>query len=329
MRQRNDRYIRRAFALSDLVVLVLTIGLCVSLIIVMGTESRRQGSLGRCIGQLRQLGVATDSYGSDNADLIWSFSWKEGDQLSQWEDLNNPRSDFEAAQFQAVDILRRRAAEDFPRIPGWIPQVMYNALVLADYWDASLPNDGLVCPEDENRLCWHANWEKICDCPVVPMCTDTGRRWAFSSSYEIGPAFYSTDGEISQGPNHNVYQVIGGATFGGKLMADVAYPNQKAMMWEMISRHFGDRDIYHAYQEARLSILFADGSVRVQGTAEANHGWNPRSQWLHSPTFYNYRPSEWEAPTLSGGASDPVRGFYRWTARGLAGRDFGGPEVWE
>ena len=109
-------------------------------------------------------------------------------------------------------------------------------------------------------------------------------------------------------------------------MSRVKYPSQKAMMWESTARHFGPLDIWHAYDEARTPILFADGSVSVRATIDANEGWNPSAQGSWTSMLYRYRPDDWEAPTLSGESWDLVVGHYRWTRNGLAGRDFGGPE---
>ncbi len=85
--------------------------------------------------------------------------------------------------------------------------------------------------------------------------------------------------------------------------------------------------MHHAYKEARLPILFADGSVRVKATGDSNEGWDPREPGSPLPTTYRYR-GDWEALPLSGNEEDIVIGHYRWTRAGLAGRDFGGPEIW-
>ena len=319
------------FAMVDLAVFMVVGVFIVAFLVISGGETRRQASLGRCMQQLRQQGVAIRSYEADNAGLIATFSWRVGDQLSQWPDLNLARDDLVAAANQAVDIIRRRTDRlDFPRITGWVPHVLYTQLVIVDYLDSELPWESAACPEDEPRRCWQARGEDFCDCPIRPDCDNyPSQRWSYSSSYEFGPTFFSEDGRLAQGPEHRYYVVLFPSHLGGKLLAQVRYPAAKAMMWEGTARHFGPKHQYHAYKEARVPILFADGSVSAKATTDANPGWHPLVPDDPRTTIYYYAPSAWEAPTLSGKDRERVTGYYRWTRRGLAGRDFGGPEVWE
>ena len=318
------------FVLVDFVA-VLVVGLFIAgLLLVGGAETRRQAGLGKCIQQLRQMGVATGSYEADNAGLIWAFSWRAGDSLSQWDDLNGASNDLQAAANQTVDIIRRRADRPyFPRIGGWIPHVSFSYLVISDYLGVDLPWGPAACPEDEPRLCWQINEERFCECPLRPSCAGVGQRWPYSSSYEMGPTFYSEDGGLYQGQTHRTYSIRAGTRFGGKFLNQVDFPAAKAILWEQAGRHFGPKHQYHAYEEARLPILFVDGNVSVRATADANPGWHPLLPDDPRATRYLYRPADWEAPTFSGSSGDIVTGHYRWTRGGLAGRDFGGPEVWD
>lgn len=314
----------RGFSLVDLGGIVVVCGLVAVLLLAAGAESRRQASLGGCIQKLRQFGVATGAYADDNAGMIWSFSWRQGESHSQWNDLNNASSDLKAAANQTIDLIRRRGDPEFPFIPNWIPHVMYSPLVLSDYWNGSLPTETVLCPDDAPRHCWQADPAGFCDCPQHPYCN---AKWPYSSSYEMGPAFYSQDGGVWQSSSNNGYGVDGDLPMGRRLVFEVDYPSQKAMMWESTARHFGRRLMHHAYKEARLPILFADSSVRVKATGDSNEGWIPREPGLPLPTRYRYG-GDWEASTLSGEVIDVVTGHYRWTRGGLAGRDFGGPEIW-
>lgn len=330
MKAANGNWRSSGFALVDLAATLVVTVFIVGFLVIGGSETRRQASPGRCIQQLRQTGVATGAYEADNAGLIWTFSWRAGDSLSQWADLNSATDDVTAAANQAVDILRRRVDPLFPRIRNLIPHPRFNHLVLADYFDWQLPNETAACPEDEVLRCTQANWEDFCSCDPRPPCEGTTRPWAFSSSYEIGPTFYVSDEGIAQYPSHHdLYWILSGAEYGGKRLADTRYPSKKAMVWETTARHFGNKPIFFAYEEARLPILMADGSSGVRGTAQANKGWRPLTPDSKAHTVFMYEPREWEAPTLSGETRDMVVGYYRWTRQGLNGRDFGGPEVWE
>src|SRR5690349_12826625 len=100
---------RRAFALVELLALITVVGCVAALIVLLSGESRRMGRLGEDLGKLRQVGGLTAEYAADHADKFWTFSWRKGDSLSQYPELNNASSDLQAAANQAVDILRRRA----------------------------------------------------------------------------------------------------------------------------------------------------------------------------------------------------------------------------
>jgi hypothetical protein len=108
----------------------------------------------------------------------------------------------------------------------------------------------------------------------------------------------------------------------------VAFPSQKAMVYEQFQRFFGSRVLYGAYEEARVPILFADGGVSVRATNDSNLGFFPNSPFNPGPLRFNYRPDlGYEPPALNGASAELVTGHYRWTRSGLHGRDFGGPEV--
>jgi hypothetical protein len=237
-----------------------------------------------------------------------------------------------------VDILRRRAGrEDIARVSGWIPHVYYSQLALQDYLACALPDTTAICPEDKNRLRWAADpfGFDACLYPPQPACGDnTARRWPYSSTYQMQPSFYSPDSGVTisqSAAGHRFYNIPGGVALGRRTMSEVAYPSQKVMFFEQHSRHFGPRIPFYAYEEARCSMLFADGAAAVRVTADANRGWNPVAPNNPSPSVFPYTPApapnNWEPATLSGQASDTVFGYYQWTRRGLGGRDFGGPEI--
>ena len=297
-----------------------------ALLLIAGVESRRQANLGKCVQQLRQLGAVSSAYAADNNGLSASFSWQAGDSFSEWDDLNDASSHFQAAINQMVDIARRHVDPSIPYSRAFLPHLFYSYLVLADEMDLALPRAEVMCPEDEVRRCWQSNWASFCDCPLRPDCEGAGWRWPFSSSYELGPTFFAGNQSVFQAPRHSSFFLTGEQDWGGRRMSRVKYPSQKAMIWESTARHSGPRDIWHAYDEARTPIVFVDGSVSVRATADANEGWHPMLQKSWIQMSYFYRPDNWEAPTLSGEFQDFVVGHYRWTRNGLAGRDFGGPE---
>ncbi len=325
---------RRGFTQIELVALVVVGGLLTALLITLG-ESRRQARLGEDMAKLRQIGAWTGHYAADNQDAYWTYSWKKGQSLSQWPDLNNATSDLQAAANQAVDILRRVAGQlDIQPIVAWIPHVLYSHLPLEDYLKTGMPDLTFVSAADKFLYECARDPEFCQSCQMVPPppgCgTNAGKRVPFGASFGISTAFYDGSdaaNRISQGSQHNQYFVPNGS-LAGKPVSSVAFPSQKVHAHDGAARHFGPRVSHCAFPEMRLPLLFADGSVRVHASADANPGWHPNQPTAGTTTSYSYTPGVWEPPTPSGLPSELVTaGRYRWTRGFLDGRDFGGPEA--
>lgn len=325
MNGQRRRSIDRGFALLELAAVAVVVALTFALLLVGRSDTRRQARLGECLGNLKAHGNATASYAADHADRIWTFSWRKGDMLSQYPDLNGATSDLHAAANQAVDIMRRRSGRDGLQVPAaWFPHLLYSQLVLADYLDEALPQQYVACPEDKDRVCWQENEMDFCDvCPVTPPdCPfSTAYRWAYSTTYELPPSFYSPDSRvgtvqtISQGTAHNFFHVPPSAPLGQRMLHEVRYPSQKVMIYEQTARHFRPRTPFFAAEEARPAMLLVDGSVGVRVTSDSNPGGNPSNPKSPSPTI------------VVGPDGTPHVGHFRWTRGGLLGRDYGGAEV--
>lgn len=111
-------------------------------------------------------------------------------------------------------------------------------------------------------------------------------------------------------------------------MTEVGFPSRKAMVWDTHQRHFGSRTAYFMMPEARVPILFADGTVQVRVTAAANRGFqaaSPTSPFF-SYVIYEPSPTNFEPPIPTGNRADNPAGM-RFTRSGLGGIDFDGDEV--
>jgi len=321
---------RRGFAPIELVLALALLIVVSAVLALLAGDSRRRSALNADLDRLHWIGTATFSFAGDYDERFWTFSWGAGQGNSSDPALNNAETDLQAAANQAVELIRRRSpAESIQPIRGWIPHPHYSHLVLAAYMNLDLPDERFISVRDRTRMRWARdplNWRDS----GVPTPDGTSLRWPFSSSFEMPPAFYSYAvagaNAISQGTRHDQWVVPYHAGLGRMRGADVRFPSDKAFLYDTHGRHTGPRQLFFGYEDARVPVLTAGGNVVLNRSRDGNPGWDPQSP-VYGATFMRYSPEPWEPGTRSGESSDVVRAFYRFTAMGLAGRDFGGPEV--
>ncbi len=335
----------RAFTLIELLVVIAIVALLVAMLLPALREARKAGRLTVCTANLQQFAVATGTYAANFQDRLWTFSWRGGVTLpTEYADLRGPwGNDLEGASAQAIDILRRRAGrEDMTFIENWIPQILYNHIVLQDYLAQRLPEPMVSCPEDRLRRAWQADPAAFDRGEIAPLApeqgTDRGKRWPYSSSYECIPAAFTPDrgdapgySSVTQAGSHRYYQFTNPARingmFGRRRLTEVNFPSNKVHLYETFARHTGRYNLFYAFPEARAPLAFFDGSVRVKRTADAGRGFNPATPMNVFPIQMAYIPGLWEEPIPGRGyapAQVYVQGYYRWTRGGLQGSDFGG-----
>src|SRR5262245_48998414 len=251
----------RGFTAVELATAMAAMAVLAVLALVAGSNQRRLGRLGDDIGRLKEIGVASAQYWSDNADRFWTFSWRPGQiYQTQYPDLNNAINDLEAASNQLVYLLRTRANRpDMPVIPSFVPHLNYHTIVLADDLGQRLPWMATVSSGDRSRLKSAADpacFDQGCFSPCQPLpSTPANKRWPYSSSYSVPFAFFDLSpvgSRLNFSTTTGTVLVFATAVLGPQQFSNVSFPSQKVLLHDRIAWHFGPRQPYCTHQEARL-----------------------------------------------------------------------------
>ncbi len=343
---------RCGFTLVELLLVIAIIALLISILMPVLAEGRRTSWQAQNISNLRNFGTAAGSYAATYRDRIWSFSWRM-DSPMPTRLLVNRRlmftNDVDAAAWQAIDIIRRRATPAQPNFPdqgAWIPHVLYAHLVLQDFLASRLPEPMVRSPFDVVRKHWAEEVGKrtlreIAEVHGLPgNPASTGQRWPYSSSYQQTPACYKPDVENSvsflrQGESDGVYEFSISKTFrlGDRRHTEVHFPSSKVMVMEGFSRHFGKQPYFFAHPYARTTNTFFDGSVRVVANPDFNTGGYLMRHGVQisiTSATVSYFSNQAIGHPLWPDSSphEGLHGRQRWTMGGLRGLDTGGKQLY-
>ncbi len=326
---------RLGFTLIELLVVIAIIALLIGILLPALGAARRVARLAICGSNLKQAGVAVNSYAADFEDKIASYTWNQNNYNTKYNDLKNAPDHITACMFQLTEIIRRKTGNDtFPRLDDRAPHRRFSHAVLVDYMADKIPEETAACPEDKLLI----GWQK--DPDDYPDLNEQGgdaydKMFPYASSYQFVPASWAPDKRVriptvqQDSGNHDLFS-FPPVRLGERQLREVDFPSSKVQMFDFYDRHSVANPQFYAYPDAKTDILFFDGSVRYLQTGDANLSFrpnNPGNDTLHQT--FNYVPNPvYEPPTRSGGAQDTgLETYFRWTREGLHGVDYGGSEV--
>jgi hypothetical protein len=342
---------QRAFVLAEALTAAFILIVIAAVLVVLGAKHRATTGLNRDLGNLRQIGQWTHAYAADFEDRAPALDEAPDTTFPILQPV--PGEDLRNAVKHAMDILWRRTGRnsgpDRIEIPtSWFPNLLYTHLVIADYADLSFPDRDFVSTGDVHRMKWTDDpigkhdqgfWQPYQEPQNGSAPSFVDRRWPYSSSYQIGPAWYDA-GQSDWSPGvsrihplrYASVTVPPSTVIEGQRTSSVAFPSQKVMWHDYGDWYHASRPYYFAAAgsegDPRVAIAAGDGAATVRATADANPGWHPVRPTTTDTARFVYDPRDWEPPTTNGAVAEAIfAGYYRWTRGGLKGRDFDGTEI--
>lgn len=325
---------RTGFARIELLTIIILSVAVVALLSVASERSRRLARLGDDEAHLRQLSSAYHAYSAQFADRFATFSWRTGVAPIPAGDPNGAglftaATDIQAAANQMVYLMRTVAGRpETPVISAFIPHLSYSHFALAAAGYLKLPTRTVVSSENPHRLRWANDPQGYDQGLYVPNLGTGGVniRQPYAADFRAPAAWWDAspvNSRVSSGGTTSTFMSLSTTVLAPQLLSSVAFPSSKVMLTDAFARHFGPRLPFCTSNEARLPQLMADGAIVVKSAATANPGCNPNTG---QPISMSYSPSAIDPPATGANAQN-MPGRFLWTRRGIAGRDYNGPEV--
>lgn len=343
----------------ELLLVVAIIALLISILLPALGAARNTARTAVCSSNMRQLAIASSTYGAEYKDRIAALNWKPNFRNGDTALSVTGNDGILLIQGkQAKDIADRRFKRTLPQVQNRYFNRNYWHLVMIDggyFGNFDMIQPSVTCPADAVALNWRFNVDnpgvlgQFPETSAIPNGAYEQYR-PFWNTYQLAPVAFSVDRYESPSifpayayPQfHHIYQNAG-FPIGQRAYAEVVFPSQKVHMFDPFDRHSWKRPMWHGIDQAAQPLVFFDTSVRFKKNKDCELGWipgpfpnNPGSptaavdprngRRVYQWTTYLYNPGQglqgYDYPTRSGNPTDSAKGYFRWTAEGLRGFDF-------